>query len=79
VRAIVDRNLTKYALQQRRATAERNASLADQLARRGMVVSQAGTGSFRTRLQTSGFYRRWKAAFGPTAWDLLEAHSGQLA
>ena len=79
IRAIADRNLTKYALQQRRATAERNASLADQLARRGMVISQAETGSFRTRLQASGFYRRWKTAFGPTAWDLLEAHSGKLA
>ena len=79
VQRIVERNLTKYALLQRRATAERNASLADQLARRGMVISQAETGSFRARLQTSGFYRRWKAAFGPAAWDLLEAHAGKLA
>jgi TRAP-type transport system periplasmic protein len=79
VGAIVDRNLTKYALQQRAATAERNASLADQLARRGMKISQAETGSFRTRLQTSGFYRRWKATFGDTAWGLLEAHAGKLA
>jgi TRAP-type transport system periplasmic protein len=79
VRAIAERNLTKYALQQRRATAERNASLADQLARRGMVISRAETGSFRIRLQSSGFYRRWKATFGPTAWDLLEAHTGKLA
>jgi TRAP-type transport system periplasmic protein len=78
VRAIADRNLTKYALQQRRATAERNASLADQLARRGMVISQAETDSFRLRLQSSGFYRRWKATFGQAAWDLLEAHTGKL-
>jgi TRAP-type transport system periplasmic protein len=79
VQAVTERNLTKFALQQRVATAERNASLADQLARRGMKVAPAETGSFRVRLQTSGFYRRWKAAFGQTAWDLLEAHSGKLA
>jgi len=79
VRAIVERNLTRYALQQRVATAERNASLADQLARRGMKINQAETESFRTRLQTSGFYRKWKATFGQTAWDLLEANSGKLA
>jgi tripartite ATP-independent transporter DctP family solute receptor len=78
VRAIVERNLTKYALQQRRATAERNASLADQLARRGMKITQADTDSFRTKLQTSGFYHLWKATFGQTAWDLLEAHSGNM-
>ncbi len=79
VRAIVDRNLTRYALQQRRATALRNASLADQLARRGMTVSQADTRSFRARLETSGFYSRWKATFGTAAWSLLEAHTGKLA
>ena len=79
VRKIVDRNLTKYALQQRVATAERNASLADQLARRGMKISAADTGSFRARLTSSGFYARWKATFGKTAWDLLEAHAGKLS
>jgi tripartite ATP-independent transporter DctP family solute receptor len=79
VQKIVDRNLTKYALQQRVATAERNASLADQLARRGMKISAAETGSFRARLQTSGFYSRWKTTFGQTAWDLLEAHAGKLS
>jgi tripartite ATP-independent transporter DctP family solute receptor len=79
VRAIVERNLTKYALQQRVATAERNAWLADQLARRGMKINQAETESFRTRLQTSGFYRKWKTTFGQTGWDLLEANSGKLS
>jgi TRAP-type C4-dicarboxylate transport system substrate-binding protein len=79
VRAIVERNLTKYALQQRVATAERNASLADQLARRGMKINQADTGNFRTRLQSSGFYRKWKTTFGQAAWDLLEANSGKLS
>jgi tripartite ATP-independent transporter DctP family solute receptor len=78
VRASVDRNLTKYALLQRRATAERNASLADQLARRGMAISRADTRSFRTRLETTGFYTRWKTTFGTTAWNLLEAHTGKL-
>ncbi len=78
VRASVDRNLTKYALLQRRATAQRNASLADQLARRGMAISQADTRSFRARLETTGFYTRWKTTFGTTAWNLLEAHTGKL-
>jgi hypothetical protein len=44
-----------------------------------MAVSVAETRSFRTRLETSGFYSRWKTAFGPTAWKLLENHTGKLA
>jgi tripartite ATP-independent transporter DctP family solute receptor len=79
VQHIVDLNLTKYALAQRVATAERNASLADQLARRGMVIANVGTASFRDKLSASGFYGRWKSAFGATAWDLLEAHAGKLS
>jgi tripartite ATP-independent transporter DctP family solute receptor len=76
IRAIVETNLTTYALQQRRDTALRNASLADKLARRGMQVNQAATAGFRGKL--GSFYKKWAAAFGPTAWGLLEAHSGRL-
>lgn len=79
IQTIADRNLTKYALQQRRATAQRNASLADQLARRGMTIVHVDTTSFRAKLQTSGFYRKWKASFGTEAWDLLEKTAGKLS
>lgn len=79
VQAIVDRNLTKHALTQRRDTALRNASLADKLARRGMLVNKADTSGFRTKLSAAGFYKKWKEAFGTQAWDLLEAHSGKLS
>jgi tripartite ATP-independent transporter DctP family solute receptor len=79
VRAIVERNLTKYALLGRRDTALRNASLNDKLARRGMIVNAAQTAGFRAKLSTSGFYAHWRDTFGPEAWGLLEAHSGKLA
>ena len=78
VQAIVDRNLTKYALQQRRATAARNASLSDQLARRGMTIAHVDTASFRAKLQSSSFYTRWKTTLGAQAWDLLERTAGKL-
>ena len=76
IQRTVDRNLTKYALQQRRETAIRNASLADKLGRLGMQVNQASTSGFRGKL--GPFYKKWAAEFGPTAWGLLEAHSGKL-
>jgi tripartite ATP-independent transporter DctP family solute receptor len=79
IQATAERNLTKYALLARHDTALRNASLGDQLGRRGMIVNRAQTAGFRAKLSASGFYTRWKATFGPQAWSLLEAHSGKLA
>ncbi|MFN2460235.1 MAG: TRAP transporter substrate-binding protein [Candidatus Velthaea sp.] len=75
----VEVNLRKYALVQRRDTALRNASLGEKLARRGMQANAAATAGFRARLSASGFYTKWKDAFGTQAWNLLEAHSGKLA
>jgi tripartite ATP-independent transporter DctP family solute receptor len=78
VQAVVQRNAAKYAVLQRRDTALLNASLADKLGRRGMQINAAETASFRGKLRDAKFYDRWKAEFGATAWDLLEAHSGKL-
>jgi TRAP-type transport system periplasmic protein len=79
VRAMVERNLTTYALRQRRDTALRNASLAEKLVRRGMILNRADVSGFRARLTASGFYEKWRATFGARAWGLLEAHAGRLA
>ena len=79
VQAAVERNLTKYALLQRRDTQERNDSLADKLARRGMVINRADTAGMRARLSSSGFYTKWRDKFGAQAWALLEKTSGKLA
>lgn len=76
IQTIVERNLTKHALLERRDTALRNASLADKLRRRGMIINTAETAGFRGKLGT--FYKKWAAEFGPTAWGLLEAHAGTL-
>jgi TRAP-type C4-dicarboxylate transport system substrate-binding protein len=79
VQAVVERNLAKSALQQRRDTNLRNESLAEKLVRRGMTLNRADTSGFRTKLAGSGFYTKWRDKFGPTAWALLEKNSGKLA
>lgn len=79
VQSAVERNLTKYALLQRRDTAQRNDSLAEKLARRGMTIVRAETGGFRAKLASSGFYTKWRDKFGAQAWSLLERSSGKLA
>ncbi len=79
VQSIVERNLTKYALLQRRDTALLNDALSEKLARRGMTVLRAETGGFRAKLASSGFYTKWRDKFGAAAWALLEKSSGKLA
>jgi TRAP-type transport system periplasmic protein len=79
VQSVVERNLTKYALLQRRDTNLRNESLSEKLARRGMTINRADTSGFRAKLSSSGFYQKWAAKFGAQAWSLLEKSSGKLA
>ncbi|HEY0615398.1 MAG TPA: TRAP transporter substrate-binding protein [Candidatus Elarobacter sp.] len=79
VQTVVERNLTKYAILQRRDTNLRNESLSEKLARRGMAINRADTSGFRTKLAASGFYTKWRDKFGAQAWALLEKTSGKLA
>ena len=79
VQRIVDRNLTKYALLQRRDTQLRNDSLAEKLVRQGMTLNRADAQSLRAKLSSSGFYAKWRDKFGAQAWALLEKTSGKLA
>ena len=79
VQAVVERNLAKYALLQRRDTQLRNESLSEKLARRGLTINNADTSGFRGKLSSSGFYTKWRDKFGAPAWALLEKTSGKLA
>ncbi|GAC1617589.1 MAG: TRAP transporter substrate-binding protein [Candidatus Elarobacter sp.] len=79
LQSLVERNLSKYALLQRRDTQLRNESLSEKLARRGMTINRADTSGFRTKLSSSGFYQKWSGKFGAQAWALLEKSSGKLA
>ena len=74
IQAVINRNVTKYALLERRDIPVMNVSLSDKLRRQGMVFNTAETGSMRARL--GPYYQRWKSVFGPTAWGLLESASG---
>lgn len=77
LQAIVARNFTAYAMQQRAATEHLNRTLRSTLVQHGMVVNEAESGPFRARL--ASFYRSSKSQFGSTAWALLEKYSGKLA
>jgi TRAP-type transport system periplasmic protein len=79
IQRVVERNLTKYALLQRRDTQLRNDSLAEKLVRQGMTIEHADSAGLRAKLASSGFYGKWRDRFGAQAWSLLEKTSGKLA
>jgi TRAP-type transport system periplasmic protein len=77
LQAILTRNFTAYAMQQRAETERLNGTLRTALAQRGMIVNEAESNPFRSRL--GAFYQSAKSEFGLTAWSLLEKYSGTLA
>jgi TRAP-type transport system periplasmic protein len=77
VQAIIELNVATHVARQRDYTRRLNRELPSRLAQRGLVFNTAESDSFRRRLG-AGFYRRWKAELGTTAWRLLEAEVGAL-
>ncbi|MEO7728724.1 MAG: TRAP transporter substrate-binding protein [Burkholderiales bacterium] len=75
---IVLRNVRRIFARQRAHTMDLNRTLEQVLAQRGMRFNRPDGASFR-RCLAGGFYTRWKAELGPTAWALLEAGTGKLA
>lgn len=74
---ILEHNAERFALLQREDVEQINATGADDLARKGMKVNTADTGSFRVRL--GAFYARWREKADPTAWRLLESYAGEIS
>ena len=77
VQEAVLRNVKKQVAMQRAYTDKLNRELETSLAGRGMVFNTADVATFRRKLG-DGFYQRWKAQLGTTAWSLLEGEVGRL-
>lgn len=76
VKAVIDRNVTKYVRLQRQDQESANTRLRADLARRGLVFNDVDAAPFRKKL--SGFYATSKARLGTKCWSLLEASTGTL-
>jgi len=76
VKAVIDRNVTKYVRLQRQDQESANARLRADLARRGLVFNDVDSAPFRKKL--SGFYATWKGRLGTRCWSLLETSTGRL-
>jgi len=77
VQEVVQRNVKRYVALQRAYTDNLNRELETKLAARGLVFNTADVNTFRAKLG-GGFYQRWKAELGATAWTLLEGEVGRL-
>jgi len=76
---IVARNINAAALKDREDLVKLNASAEDKLKKLGMVFNRTDPAKFRAVLSSAGYYKEWKATYGPEAWALLEKYSGPLA
>ncbi|HEX3465397.1 MAG TPA: TRAP transporter substrate-binding protein [Candidatus Elarobacter sp.] len=76
---VMKKHINGAAMLQRRDDERLDETLVAKLTARGMVFNKADAASFRARLKSSGFYARWKQAWGPKLWDALEKYSGPLA
>jgi tripartite ATP-independent transporter DctP family solute receptor len=76
LRSVIERNVQKFALLQRRDVEAVNAGGAAALAGLGMSVTTVDTASFRAGL--GEFYRAWRERAGAAAWDLLERYAGEV-
>lgn len=76
--AIISREMAAATLAARNDNVLLNKSVRDKLARRGMQFNDVDRNSFKQKLVQAKYYERWKAEFGPKAWDALEKYANKL-
>ena len=72
---LVERNNTTYSALERRDLKLLEASLIDQLKRRGKTVNPVDQTPFRRALPP--YYEYWAKTFGPAAWGMLQTSLGR--
>ncbi|MDP4022975.1 TRAP transporter substrate-binding protein [Methylobacterium sp. NEAU 140] len=73
------RVINAAAMAEREEVARQNDGLKAELAAKGLIFNAVEPEPFRATLSQAGFYKTWKAKFGPEAWAILEESTGPLA
>jgi tripartite ATP-independent transporter DctP family solute receptor len=76
VKTVIERNVIDHVRRQRQDQAALNASLRQDLARRGLKFNEVEQAAFRARL--GEIYSTWREKLGTRCWSLLEAEVGTL-
>jgi tripartite ATP-independent transporter DctP family solute receptor len=78
-RTMIETAFNDQAPKQRTANNDLNNSLQSKLTKQGMTFNTTDPAQFQDALVKSGFYKDWKAKFGPSLWSALEDYTGKLA
>ena len=76
IRGVIERNVIAHVRRQRADQSALNASLRQELARRGLKFNDVDQAAFRARL--TGVYSAWRERLGTRCWALLEGDVGKL-
>jgi len=76
IRGVIERNVTAHVRRQRADQSALNASLRQDLVRRGLTFNDVEQATFRARL--TGVYSAWRERLGTRCWALLEGAVGKL-
>jgi tripartite ATP-independent transporter DctP family solute receptor len=76
IKAVIERNVTKYVRLQREEQGRLNAGLRADFEARGLAFNEVDQTAFRAKLP--GVYANWKQKLGSKCWSLLEAEVGAL-
>ena len=79
IREVVRRELERAVFDQRADVINLEATLKEDLIKKGMQFEEVDKSQFRDALQKTTFYREWRGKFGEEAWKTLEAVVGQLS
>jgi len=78
LKAIVTKHINAAALAERNDVRRLNNTVEVELKVKGLTFNAVNTDPFRAVLRKAGFYRDWKAKYGPQAWAILEKYAGKL-
>ena len=79
IKTIITKNVTEAVEKQREDMAKLNATLEDELKKKGLTFNTPNKKPFQETLKTAGFYKEWREKFGEEAWKTLEKYSGALS
>jgi tripartite ATP-independent transporter DctP family solute receptor len=79
IKEVVQRELERAVFDQRADVVGLEASLKEDLTKKGLQFEVVDRSQFRAALQKTTFYREWREKFGEEAWKTLQAAVGELS
>ena len=78
LQAMAAKHVNAAALDQRADLEKLNVDLKGALEGKGIAFNDVDKTVFRDKLRSAGFYKEWRAKYGPEPWALLERYTGPL-